>query len=136
MLYPKALGHLIKCFALFQLSTLTIRLGAIAQPVVGVDDSLPGDGLRVDVEVGELVLLVLGQLVGIGFVDAKLLQTPDLKEKQTWLNSRSQSLLWLNAMLVSSTRIEKKKAHHTVGHNPTTSRTLICRHGLQPLPNF
>ena len=101
---------------------MTICQGAIVQPVVGVDDSLPGDGLRVDVEVGELVLLVLGQLVGIGFVDAKLLQTPDLKVKQTWLNSRSQSLLWLNAMLVSSTRIEKKKAQHTVGHKPPTSR--------------
>ncbi len=38
----------------------------------------PGDCVWVDVEVGELGLLVLGQLVGVGLVDAQLLQTPDL----------------------------------------------------------
>ena len=42
----------------------------------------PGDRVWVNVEVGELGLLVLSQLIGVGLVDAQLLQTPDLTRRR------------------------------------------------------
>ena len=56
----------------------------------------PGDRVWVDVEVSELGLLVLGQLVGVGLVDAQLLQTPDLiRRRENSLISAGARAGWI-----------------------------------------
>ena len=71
---------ILRCLSCFTLFGRRLSDGDGPQkPVVGVDDPLPGDSGRVDVQVGELLLLLLGQRVGVGLVDAELLQTSNLK---------------------------------------------------------
>lgn len=43
--------------------------------VIGVENSVPGEGSRVDIETCKLGGFLLGQVVGLGLVDTELLQT-------------------------------------------------------------
>ena len=70
----------MSCFSLFS-RRLSDGDGP-QEPVVSVDDPLPGDGGRVDVQVGEFLFLLLGQRVGVGLVNAKLLQTTNLVDSK------------------------------------------------------
>ena len=49
--------------------------GDLAQvTVVGVEDTVPGDGIEVDVQASEAVDLLGGEVVGVGLVDPELLE--------------------------------------------------------------
>ena len=74
----KSNSRRLSCFALFR-RWLSDGDGP-EEPVVCVDDPLPGDGGGVDVQVRELLLLFLCKLGRIGSGDAKLLQPTNLSK--------------------------------------------------------
>lgn len=43
--------------------------------IVDIQYSAPSDGVRVDIEPGEFSDFLMGQIVGVGFVDSELLET-------------------------------------------------------------